>query len=91
MRINETAAAYGLFQVIFADVADHLAIATFHLRKQKEPDLTFQTVFKQEFKRTLKQFRRELWQFEGRPAVFDSLYALRRRRSYLPRMAYPSG
>ena len=29
MRFSDTAAAYGLFQVVFADVTDHLAVATF--------------------------------------------------------------
>ena len=72
--MNDTAAAYGLFQVVFADVTDHLAVATFRLRERKESDLVFEDVFRQEFKKTLKQFRRELRQFEGRSAVSDNLY-----------------
>ncbi len=73
MKLDETAAAYGLFQVVFADVADHLAVATFRLREQKEPELTFEAVFRQEFKTTLKQFRKELRYFERRSPVASSL------------------
>jgi hypothetical protein len=29
MTLDDTAAAYGLVQVVFADVTDHLAFATF--------------------------------------------------------------
>ena len=77
MLLNETAAAYGLFPVVFADVADHLAVATFHLLRRKEPALAFEKVFKQEFKRTLKQFQKELCQLQDRRPVSDSLYTLR--------------
>lgn len=47
MTLDDTAAAYGLFQVVFADLANHLAIATFRLREQKEPGLAFEEVFRQ--------------------------------------------
>lgn len=77
MILDDTAAAYGLFQVVFADLADDLAIATFRLREQKEPGLVFESVFRQEFKKTLKQFRQELDQFENRAAVANNLYAVR--------------
>lgn len=76
MKLNDTAAAYGLFQLVFADVTDHLAVATFRLREEREPNLAFEDVFRQEFKKTLKQFRRELRQFHGRPSVEDSLRAI---------------
>ena len=77
MTLNDTAAAYGLFQVVFADVADHLAIATSRLREPKEPGLVFEKVFRQDFKKTLKQFQCELRQFDDRSAVSESLYAVR--------------
>src|ERR1700744_5809255 len=69
MNLDDAAAAYGLFQVVFADIADHVAVATFRLRELKEPELTFETVFRQEFSKMFKQFRKELRQFEGRSAV----------------------
>lgn len=77
MTLNDTAATYGLFQVVFADVVDHLAVATFHLRERKESGLVFESVFKQEFKKLFKQFRQELKQFDGRSPVADSLYGVR--------------
>lgn len=76
--MNQTAAAYGLFQVVFADLADHLAAAAFYLRRRKEPSLKFEKVLKQEFSRTLKQLRKELKQLDGRTSESDSLHAVRR-------------
>jgi len=75
--MNAVAAAYGLFQVVFANLAEHLSIATFRLRKHREPDLALETVFRQEFGRTLKQFREELDRFEDQPSASDNLDALR--------------
>jgi hypothetical protein len=66
MTLNDTAAAYGLFQVVFADIADHVAVATFRLLQRSDPGLTFENVFRQDFTKTLKQFRQELHRFEGR-------------------------
>lgn len=60
MQLTDTAAAYGVFQVVFADLADHLAVATFRLRERREPDISLEDVFKQQFSCTLKQFRQEL-------------------------------
>jgi hypothetical protein len=77
MTLDDTAAAYGLFQVVFADVVDHLAGATFLLRERKEPGLTFEKVFRQELAQILKQFRCELLRFAEEPSLSDSLIALR--------------
>ena len=77
MTFNDTAAAYGLFQVVFADVVDHLAGATFHLRERKEPGLPFEKVFKQDASKILKQFRAELKQFDGRSSVAEYVHDLR--------------
>src|SRR6185503_1401275 len=77
MTFNDTAAAYGLFQVVFADMADHLAVATFRLREHRELGLSFETVFGQQFERTLKQFRQELRQFDDRSHISDRLHDLR--------------
>jgi hypothetical protein len=77
MRFTHTACAYGLFQVVFADVADHLAVATFRLRERKEPSLTLEAVFGQRVSDTLKQFRKELGESgEGLP-VSESVADLR--------------
>ncbi|HWB84645.1 MAG TPA: hypothetical protein VG675_10940 [Bryobacteraceae bacterium] len=48
MTFNDTAAAYGLFQVVFADVVGHPARAKFRLRERREPGLRFDEVFRQE-------------------------------------------
>lgn len=75
-NMNQTAAAYGLFQVAFADLTDHLAAATFYLRQRNEPALKLEKVFRQEFSRTRKQLRTELKQLEGRSSELDSLRAV---------------
>ena len=77
MRLDSTAAAYGNFQVVFTDLTDHLAVATFRLRERKETSLTFEAVFGQRFKETLTQFRRELQQFDNRFPVSHSVATLR--------------
>jgi hypothetical protein len=76
-----------LFQVVFADVAVHLAFATFRLRKRRESDLVFEDVFRQEFKKTLKQFRCELRQIEGRSAVSDNVYPVREACKTMSKLA----
>jgi hypothetical protein len=87
MKLDDTAAAYGLFQVVFADVTDHLAVAAFRLCELKEPGLAFETVFRQELSQILKQFRRELRQFDGRSPVSDSLHAVREACEIISRLA----
>jgi hypothetical protein len=77
MTFNDTAAAYGLFQVVFADVANHLAVATYHLRKLREPNLAFEEVFGLEVSRVRDQFKDELKRFDGRDSVKENLYDLR--------------
>lgn len=77
MLFSDTASVYGLFQVVFADVADHLAVATFRLLKRKEPGLTVEAVFKQRVSDTLKQFRQELGQFDEGSDVSESVRNLR--------------
>lgn len=59
MVLNETAAAYGVFQVIFAELHGCLAAATWHLRRRFDPNLTFSKVHRQGFRCTLEQFKKE--------------------------------
>jgi hypothetical protein len=87
MRFNDTAAAYGLFQVVFADVANHLAIATFRLRALREPSLSFNTVFGQQFTKTFGQFKDELRSFDGRSVFSDSLREVREACSIISGLA----
>ena len=68
MMLNEMAAPYGLFQIVFADVVDHLAVGTFRSRERKEPGLVFEEVFKQEFSLTVDLL------------LLFAVFAFRRRR-----------
>ena len=86
MKLDDTA-AYGLFQVAFAAVAERLAVATFFLRERKEPGLAFETVFRQGIRRTLEQFRGELRQFDPRAPVADSLHAVREACKTISKLA----
>jgi len=86
MKLSDTAAAYGLFQVVFADLTDHLAQATYDLRAQREPGLGFETVFRQRFSRALEQFRCELQQFDQRSPDSESLDALREAAAIIPKV-----
>jgi len=80
MTVNDTVAWYGIFQVVFADVVEHLAKAMYDLRKEKEQDLTFNTVFEDafKFKKLMCQFRDELRRFDKVSAqASDSLHIVR--------------
>ncbi len=76
MLIDATAGAYGLFQVVFADLTEHLAVAVFRLRQVKAPGLTFEQIFRLEFKRILDQFKEELKQFDGKRLLEEDLHWL---------------
>lgn len=66
-----------MFQVVFADIVDHLAAATFRLRERKERGLQFEKVFKQDASKILDQFKDELKQFDGRSSAKENLHDLR--------------
>jgi len=87
MMYQKTAESYGLFQVVFADLTDHLACATFLLGKRKTPELTFEGVFRKGFRKILAQFRSELRQFEGKPSLHASLHALEKLCSEVEELA----
>ena len=59
MKIDATAAAFGLFQVVFASVTSELALALFALRFRHDPQFTLAKVPPQ-FSRMLKELRKEL-------------------------------
>lgn len=77
MKIDETAAAYGLFQLAFAEVTEYLAAALFRLRRDRETELEFAHVFRMKFSRMLSEFKEELKRFDGRTAVVEELGSLR--------------
>jgi hypothetical protein len=69
MKIDGTAAAYGLIQVVFADVTERLAGAVFILRRRREPNVTLEQIFRPGFKHILDEFKTELRQCEQTPLV----------------------
>ena len=78
MTYTDTAAAYGLFQIAFAHALECLAVATFRLRRRREPQLEWEPVFRQQVRRLLDEFRKELRQVENshaHPEVHDLLDA----------------
>jgi hypothetical protein len=77
MTINSTAAAYGLFQVAFADVTYHLAQALLALKRHHHPAATLK--WPETAPTTmLKNFRHELEQFRNAAAPDDDVEALQR-------------
>ena len=87
MRVDPIAAAYGFFQIVFADLADTLADAVFHLRRRTEPDLKFEEVFRTEFRRLLTQFREELKHHEPRNSDAEDVTALRNACDSMSKLA----
>jgi len=78
MVFNETAAAYGLFQVVFAEMHEYLAAATYHLRRRNEQSLQYEKVHRQGFEKTLKQFRKQLCQLSDSGGVAEGIEALKK-------------
>lgn len=77
MKFDEAAAAYGLVQVVFADVTGRLVWAVAELQRQKDPTVTFEKVYKKQFKNILDAFKDELKALSGRSAgMSDDLLAL---------------
>ena len=77
MRIDATAAYYGLFQVAFADAIEHLAGALFSMRQHNEPNLEFSDVFNQRFSDQLKGLRQELAAFKNKgPSTQEHMEAV---------------
>ncbi len=64
MKFGEAASAYGMFQVVFADIVCRVAVYTLLLRREQEPALDFNTVFRQDFKHLLNDFKRQLRRFD---------------------------
>ena len=64
MVIDSTTAHYGLFHIVFADAADHVAQALFSLRLPKEPGLDFSDVCKMRLVDQLHDLRKQLAQFK---------------------------
>ena len=76
MKIDPTASAYGLFQVLFADVADHIAGAIFELQKRQGKSVTLQEISHRGFKGLLREFRQELRNFKANGDLATELKAL---------------
>ena len=77
MTIDPAAAAYGIFQVVFAEMTENLAGALFRFRQVKQPELTFKQVFRMVFNKLLKEFEDDLKPASEPSALSDSLSAVR--------------
>jgi len=78
MRFSSPAAAFGIFQLVYAEMTYKLAFALFRLRRLKEPKQTFIEVFRIPFGQMLREFKKELRQFDGSADVADELAAVRK-------------
>src|SRR5215467_8967699 len=76
MHFDATASAYGLIQVVYADVTDHLAAAVVILRKRTDRDADFKRIFGSGFERILDAFKSELRQLAAAKPVTDDVTAL---------------
>jgi hypothetical protein len=77
VKLDDNAAAFGLFQLTYADVEQQFAGAVFFIRRIKEPDLKFEDVFKLSFSELRKSLKKELKQFEGQSSHEMELHDLR--------------
>jgi hypothetical protein len=77
MKIDATAAAYGLFQVVFASMTNELALALFALRSRRDPQFTFEKV-PTKFSWMLEELRKELDNLRVSSREKDSLAEVRR-------------
>jgi hypothetical protein len=69
VKLDDTAAAYGLVQVVFAHVTDQLAYTVFELKRRKDSSVSFGEIFARNFGRLLSEFKDELRQFSDVPSV----------------------
>ena len=76
MTYTATAAAYGIFQVVFADLTQRLANATFLLASSHDPSGTRERVDKLPFEQMLRRFRKELEPFHQRSSTDEPVHAL---------------
>jgi hypothetical protein len=77
MDIDRTAAFYGLLQVAYADMTEHLATYLYLLRRRAEPKLEFRCVYKLMFRQMLNQFKDELKEFDTGKPVSPEVHELR--------------
>jgi hypothetical protein len=77
MELDENVAAFGLFQLSFANLTQQLAASVFYIRRLKEPDLKFEMVFKCQFSELRKALKRELKRFNGQSLTEMDVQSLR--------------
>jgi hypothetical protein len=77
LRIDSTAAAYGVFQVVFADMTEHLARSLYRLQQPPEPIDRLWNRLSGKFSLLLSNFKDALKQFDGYVAHENAILALR--------------
>lgn len=65
MTLDDNAAAYGLFQLVFANLVQQFATAVFYIQRNQNPGLHFNEVFRRDFSRLRDILKDELKQFEA--------------------------
>jgi hypothetical protein len=76
---DDTAAAFGLTQVVFADATERMAVAVLMFRKRLDPTLTFQKVFRKlQFGSVLHWLQSELDQLAPQGATEADIDVMRR-------------
>lgn len=88
MKLDSTAAAYGLIQVVFADAAERLAYALFVLEQRRGAATSFEKIHHRKFRRILEAFEDELKQFDGERKVAADLNDVRDACSQLKTLSH---
>jgi len=65
MNLDENAAAFGLFHLVYANLYQRLASTVHCMRQISEPNLRFEEVFSESFSRLSKRLNKELKQFNN--------------------------
>jgi hypothetical protein len=77
MKLDDAAAAYGLMQVVFADVTDRLACAVFELQRTHDASTDFTDIYRKDFKRIREALKEELKQPGEKKQIAEDLRAVR--------------
>lgn len=78
MTLDENAAAFGLFQLAFANLHQQLATLVFFLRRIQQPDVKFDEVFALQSSRLRKALKEELSRLEQHSSTQMELQLLRK-------------
>jgi hypothetical protein len=87
MILDENAAAFGLFQLAFANLHQQLATVVFFLRRAEEPNLKFGEVFGLTFSRLHKTLKKQLSKLDRNPSMSMEIQFLKKACSKIGPLA----